>query len=378
MRLTHKLLLFGIIITVSCTATRHIANKKEFGSLKFLSEYDIPHNKEFQNTIIGGLSGIDYAGQKNVYYIISDDRSERNPARFYKAKIIINNNKIDSVSFIETMLLKNREGDFYSGFTTDPFHCPDPEGIRYNPLNNSFTWCSEGERINREGKVILEDPSIIEINEKGIYKDTLILPEQMHMNKEEKGPRRNSVFEGLSFADNYKTLFVNVEEPLYNDGSRAGLKDSTGIIRILKFDVATKKPVAQYAYRIDAVAHSPVPEGAFIINGVTDILTIGKNKLIVIERSFSTGRAACTIKIYLADLTSAENIEYETSVKNKQVKMISKKILLNMDALGIYIDNIEGVCYGPVLPNGHKTLLFVSDNNFDPVQKTQFLLFEVE
>lgn len=55
----------------------------------------------------------------------------------------------------------------------------------------------------------------------------------------------------------------------------------------------------------------------------------------------------------------------------------NKKLLINMDDLGIYIDNIEGVTFGPDLPNGHKTLIFVSDNNFSKEQKTQFLLFEV-
>jgi hypothetical protein len=49
-----------------------------------------------------------------------------------------------------------------------------------------------------------------------------------------------------------------------------------------------------------------------------------------------------------------------------------------MDSLGFYIDNIEGVTFGPTLPNGHKTLVFVSDNNFLPIEKTQFLLFEIE
>ncbi len=378
MRLITSLVFFGIIIINSCTSTKHIAGTEEFNRLKFLSEFDFPFNKEYQNTLIGGLSGIDYDGQNNVYYIISDDRSERNPARFYKAQIIIRNNKIDSVVFIETTLLKTRDGNFYSGPSADPLHTPDPEAIRYNPKNNSFMWSSEGERIVSTGKLILEDPSVTEINEKGIYMDTLILPEQMHMSKEETGPRRNGVFEGLAFADDYKTLFVSVEEPLYNDGSRAGLKDSAGIIRILKYDVATKKSIGQYAYKIDPVAYPPVPAGSFIINGVADILSVGKNKLIVIERSFSTGRAAGTIKIYLADLASAENIENETSIKNKPAKMISKKLLLNMDDLEIYIDNIEGVCFGPVLANGHKTLVFVSDNNFVPVQKTQFLLFEIE
>ena len=102
MRLIFSLLFFGILITNSCTSTKHIANTGEFTRLKFLSEFDFPFNKEYQNTIIGGLSGIDYDSQNNVYYIISDDRSERNPARFYKAQVIIRNNKIDSVVFIET------------------------------------------------------------------------------------------------------------------------------------------------------------------------------------------------------------------------------------------------------------------------------------
>ncbi|MEP6584100.1 MAG: esterase-like activity of phytase family protein, partial [Ginsengibacter sp.] len=279
----------------SCTSTKHIISTEEFSHLKFLSEFDIPFNKEYQNTIVGGLSSIDYDDRKNVYYIISDDKSEKSPARFYKAQININNSKIDSVVFLETTLLKNRDGNFYPSASTDPLHTPDPEAIRYNPLTNSFIWSSEGERIVTGDKLVLEDPSITEMNEKGIFMDTLILPAQMHMSKNETGPRRNSVFEGVTFADNYRTLFVSVEEPLYDDGPRAGLKDSTGIIRILKYNLASKKTVAQYAYPIDAVTNPPITKGAFILNGVSDILNVGENKLLLIERSYSTGTPGCKI-----------------------------------------------------------------------------------
>jgi len=41
------------------------------------------------------------------------------------------------------------------------------------------------------------------------------------------------------------------------------------------------------------------------------------------------------------------------------------------------IDNIEGMSFGPDLPNGHRSLVLVSDNNFNPDQITQFLVFEV-
>ena len=48
-----------------------------------------------------------------------------------------------------------------------------------------------------------------------------------------------------------------------------------------------------------------------------------------------------------------------------------------MDDLGRYIDNIEGVTFGPVLPNGHESVIFIADNNFSPLEKTQVFLFEV-
>ncbi|MDQ6904580.1 MAG: esterase-like activity of phytase family protein, partial [Bacteroidota bacterium] len=337
-----------VIITISCSSSRKLLANGSAIHLKFLSEYDVPYNKDFQNTTIGGLSGIDYVPAKNTYYLISDDRSEHNPARFYEAKININQNKIDSIVFSGVTFLKNSAGTTYPNSQGDPYHTPDPEALRYNPDKNTFVWSSEGERIIKPGQVVLENPSVTEINLNGTFIDTFELPPQVHMKQTESGPRRNGVFEGLTFADNYKSLFVNVEEPLYNDGSRAGLNDSSGIIRILKFDMATKKPVAQYAYIIDPVAHAPVPSNAFEINGIPDILYVGNNKMLVIERSFSTGRMACTIKVFLADISSAENIAGIPSLKNKQgIKFVSKKLLLNMDNLGIYIDNIEGVTFGP-------------------------------
>jgi len=44
------------------------------------------------------------------------------------------------------------------------------------------------------------------------------------------------------------------------------------------------------------------------------------------------------------------------------------------------IDNIEGMTFGPDLPNGNKTLLLVSDNNFSSLgrQISQIILMEVE
>jgi hypothetical protein len=142
--------------------------------------------------------------------------------------------------------------------------------------------------------------------------------------------------------------------------------------------VKSRKPEAQYAYQIDAVAYPATPPGAFKINGIPDILAINDHQLIVIERSFSTGRKPCIIKVYLAELNGASDVSNISSLKNEKFTPISKKLLLNMNDLGIYTDNIEGVTLGPKLPDGHQSLIFVSDNNFSEEEITQFLLFEIE
>jgi hypothetical protein len=48
------------------------------------------------------------------------------------------------------------------------------------------------------------------------------------------------------------------------------------------------------------------------------------------------------------------------------------------DDLGIPIDNIEGMTFGPSLPDGRNTLIIVSDNNFSPGQFTQFILLALD
>ena len=91
-----------------------------------------------------------------------------------------------------------------------------------------------------------------------------------------------------------------------------------------------------------------------------------------------TGRLPCAIKIFLADLTQADNIKDARSLKEQPpIHPVKKQLLVNMDDLGVYIDNVEGVTFGPTLPNGHGTLIFVTDDNFQQIQKTQLLLFEI-
>ena len=376
---TRGLIIALLFIFSSCSSSKSSQNSKDISHLKFLSSYIIPYNYQYNRTTVGGLSGIDYNPVKNEYYCISDDRSDKNAARFYTMGITLNDNKIDSVYFLKSTFLKGPDGKDYPSSQLNPYRTPDPECLRYDANNNTFIWGSEGEKIISSEKNILVNPAITIIDSQGNYIDTFSLPRQMLMTTHNYGPRRNGVFEGLTFLDNYKSLLVSVEVPLLQDGAEAGTGDSSGIIRMIKFDVASRKPVAQYAYKIDPVAHPPLPFSGFRINGISDILSLGKGKLLVIERSFSNGRLSCTVKVYLASLDNATNVQSFDSLKAKNnFQIINKKLILNMDNLGIYIDNIEGVTFGPTLPDGKRSLIFIADNNFNPLEQSQVLLFEVE
>lgn len=368
-----------LVLLVSCATRKAIAPvESNIGQLKLLGHYNVEHNKPFMGTTIGGLSGIDYDAKNDRYFLICDDRSAINPARFYTVKLVLGKSGIDSVQWLSVQSLLQANGKPYPSSKEDPAKTPDPESIRYFASKNQLVWTSEGERIVRDKEIILANPAITRMSLNGQYLDTLPLPENLIMRATEKGPRQNGVLEGMTFDKDFKTLYVNVEEPLYEDGPRADLTPNKAWIRIYQYDLKSNKNTAQYAYLLDPVAYPATPATAFKINGVPDIYAIGNNKLLIMERSFSTGRLPCTIKIFEVDLSGAEDIRNNASlIASPPAKPLTKKLLLNMDSLAMHVDNVEGMCFGPTLPNGHKTLVMVADNNFQLFETTQFFLFEI-
>ena len=59
------------------------------GSLRFLGATNVPNEAEVDGTLVGGLSGIDYDPVSQEWAIISDDKSDHAPARFYLARFQI-------------------------------------------------------------------------------------------------------------------------------------------------------------------------------------------------------------------------------------------------------------------------------------------------
>ncbi|WP_073203694.1 esterase-like activity of phytase family protein [Flavobacterium xinjiangense] len=360
----------------SCSNLKQTAENKATPRLKLISSIEIPFDKTFEGTKVGGLSGIDYDAKKDLYYLICDDRSVFDDSRFYTAKINLPQGKIKSIDFQNVTYLKDEAGKNYGNWNTTPTTACDPEDMRYNPKTNSLVWSSEGARVINADKEILQNPSLNFIDLKGNFLGKAKLPKNLEIQKEEKGPRNNGTLEGISFDFKYKTIYTNIEEPLFEDGDQANTSKG-GLIRLYQFNTKTKKNTAQFGYQLEPIALEPNPKGAFAVNGVSAIQYFGKNQLLVVERSYSTGTQACTVKVFLCDLKKATNVKNYASLKNENFELASKKLILNMDDLGIFIDNIEGLTFGPNLANGNPSIIFVSDNNFSDKQKTQILVFEL-
>lgn len=346
--------------------------------LKLLGTYTVPHQITFNNTVVGGLSGIDYDRKDDLYYLICDDRSSINPARFYKAKIKLTEAGIDTVEFLEVRSLLRENGQPFPSAKTDPAHTPDPESIRLNPSSAELFWANEGERIVGKKDTVLVSPSIVVMDLNGRAKKQWTLPPELQMSSLERGPRKNGALEGISFSSDFRWLYSAFEEPLYQDSKRAEVEKGDYWVRILKHESKSGRLLAQYAYPLEPVAYPSITPSAFKVNGISEILNWNDDQLLMMERSYSTGRLQCTIRIFLADLRVAEDVAKVSSMKEAPPKkLVTKSLLLNMDELGIYIDNVEGMTWGPLLPNGHRSLILVADNNFEALEKSQIFLFEV-
>lgn len=360
----------------SCSNLKQTADNKITPSLKLISSIEIPFDETFQNTKVGGLSGIDYDAKNDLYYLISDDRSVFNDSRFYTAKIRWLENKIECIDFQSVVILKSETGKVYGNWNTTPTTSADPEDIRFNPKTNTLVWSSEGARVLTADKEVLQDPFVNNMDLKGHFIENITLPKNLATQKLEKGPRNNGSLEGITFDKKFKNIYTNIEEPLFEDGNQANTNKG-GLLRLYQFDAKTKKNTAQFGYQLEPIAREPNPKGAFAVNGVSAIQYYGKNQLLVVERSYSTGIQACTVKVFLCDLKKATDIKNYSSLQNQKLELVSKKLMLNMDDLGIFIDNIEGLTFGPLLTNGNPSIIFVSDNNFSDKQKTQVLVFEL-
>jgi 3-phytase len=177
--------------------------------------------------------------------------------------------------------------------------------------------------------------------------------------------RPNLGFESAGVPPDGRFVFTATENALYQDGPPATVSNGSPA-RILRYNLRTRRLDREWVYETDPVAQPPVPANQFSVNGLVELLPLNNEFLIAMERSFSVGAPGTgnSIKLYTVSL--------------KRDGAARKRLLLDLDRLGIPLDNVEGLTLGPRLRDGRRSVVLVSDNNFAASQFTQFLLFALD
>jgi hypothetical protein len=347
-------------------------------SLDFLDEYRLPETK-FAATPVGGLSGITYDRQRDRFYAISDDRSQLAPARFYTLKVTLDSAtpeapKIRQVEIENVTFIADEDGKPFPKGTVDP------EGIALSPAGTVFI-SSEGVSASRIPPFVREFDL-----QTGQMKRNLLIPERYNPVFEEdrqiQGVRNNLGFESLTLSpggygkatlEPYR-LFTATESALVQDNDLGDTGQGATKNRMLHYVVEDGRALilSEHLYPMEAP-----PEGA-MYHGLTELLAVDQGgHFLSLERSF--GENGFTVKLFQLATGGATDISAIASLQGnpRGIQSIYKQLVLDLTTTGIKLDNLEGMTLGPRLPDGSQSLILISDDNFNPQQVTQLLLFRI-
>ena len=352
--------------------------------LRLIGHTTLAHKLPFKGTTVGGLSGIDYDRERGVYYAISDDRSDINPARFYTLKLPITADSVGAPELLAVTTLQTPSGQPYPSKRTvnaDSPDVPDGESIRLRSATNTLYYTSEGD-IQRG-----MHPFVREMRLDGSYLSQVPVPTMFAADITGKtGPRQNKGFEGLSFTPSGDTAWFATEAALVQDGPEPAVGTPGGPIRLTQFATHSGQPFRQIAYVPDAIPAAPKVAGitlpaaitpeALADNGISEIWMASETGMLVLERAYARG-VGNSLRLYWIDTEDATDVLDMPTLVGAKFKPADKKLLLDFATAGLpRLDNTEGMTRGPTLPNGNPTLVFVSDDNFSSSQITQFVVFE--
>ncbi len=381
-------------LEVTDQGTPNDPDRTDVTATSFGGLVEIPSGTEFDETVIGGLSGLVRNPITGTYLAVSDDRGTEaedgtilSSPRVYELAIDLSDGSLDEgdVTVLDVITLTQ--------ITT--------EGVLpLNTLNPDL----EGIAIGSNGNLLISSerdfegtPAIYEFSPNGQLLaeapvDAKFIPDALG-DEQTRGVLNNLGFEALSISPDGTTLYVGTEGGLIQDGGRATF-DTSAFSRIIEYDLTTGQAVAEYVYPVDPIA---VPTEGFADSGLVEVLALdNEGTLIALERSFSLPEEATledrgyTGKVYLTTTQGATDVsgvaalpleEDDGEIEPLVDELLQKRLLVDLEAdFGIEPDNIEGLALGPVNADGTVPLIVMSDDNFSAFgpQANQFLVVNLE
>jgi hypothetical protein len=270
--------------------------------------------------------------------LLSDDGSDRGPARFYEVRIT----RLDTggwrVGKARRRLLRDANGRLFPrpGLGRE---AADPEAISVAPDGRRLLWSSEGDSKDGHG------PAVRTMDRRGRELGPIPLPANLRFDPSRtRGPRDNATIEDTDFTPD-GALWLAMETPLIEDGLPAG-EGRTAMVRFTQLHVGAQ--ARQFAYRLDTAPRSLYGKGAD--NGVTEILAVDDQRMLVLERSgtpVGDGRFLFRCRLYLEDFIGATEVSALPSLVNAEVAPATKRLLLNLDTLPDNPGNLEAMAWCP-------------------------------
>ncbi|RYF29900.1 MAG: esterase-like activity of phytase family protein, partial [Comamonadaceae bacterium] len=92
-------------------------------------------------------------------------------------------------------------------------------------------------------------------------------------------------------------------------------------------------------------------------------------------RAYAAGTGN-SLRLYEIDTRGAADVLAIDALTPYNHRPVTKTLVADFATLGLSrLDNSEGMCWGPPLADGRRMLVVVSDDNFNPLQITQFAAF---
>jgi len=341
------------------------------GRLQRMAEAYWPHRLNIQGTTAGGLSAIDYDAERSEYILLSDDRSDLAPVRFYTAQWAppwVHPPAPRSV----VQLQRPGGGPWPARRRAEgQVPVPDPEALRLRPGAGTLLWTSEGDVARGFG------PAFYESARDGRLLREFALPAMFDADAQQRrGPRDNLGLEGLALTPDGRHAWLAMENALIQDGPIPTTSAPGGPCRLTRMDLETGRATRQIAYVPDPIPLRPLIPGSHADNGISEILMLDADRMLVLERAYALG-AGNSLRLYEIDTRDATDVLETDALAAGNHRPAAKTLVADFARLGLSrLDNTEGMCWGPALPDGKRLLVVVSDDNFNPLQTTQFAAFE--
>lgn len=177
----------------------------------------------------------------------------------------------------------------------------------------------------------------------------------------------NRGFEGLALSADEKTLYAVLQSPLSNPDRKVG--DVSRNTRVIVFDIASEKVIAEYVYRFDlSTEFDPGPKNTPDEMKLSGVVAINPTTLLVLERTdwvaklytVDLSRATNILGSKWNDMRTAPSLEALKEPSAAEVQVLPKTLVADLGTLDGAPDKVEGVALIDA-----KTLAVANDNDFD-------------